>query len=474
MKSFLEYRSTLTEASYLDPSELKKDASGGPNKGRARTEILAAKIKNSEPLTLKTGEEFLVTDIKSALASIEQFKRDGKSFKLIGKNKEISSSQIKKTEDFGGGSGAGGGTINTAYREAAQCVWTQAVLEKGSAKTHEDISVNDLTKAFNSKYISLNINKTPLEDILNIGDDWNKSSFIIAKYMIKDLMLTKGKVTFHHDDSYMKKIYSLKNIAFKNSGLNPMTDDKWNPGDIWINANFNLDSLDTSSIEAFNNSILEAYTNKNLIGVSLKQVKRGKAIKKAILNVDRSLTPKFEFIEAAASTSRGTWHSSKQAGIAYRRVGSEERSTAQIRTNSAMGTHKVEIDEKTARGGGANWGEIRNTFKKIYDISFPGNKSKVGESLVTIANKIAAGDIAEIEKFTQLLKDSGENVELKEVQKTLKKKNVVWIHSKYGALLIVANLNKSDQKKADQCITRLINYAGSQSPESSAHIKYYE
>jgi len=471
IKSFIEYRSTLTEAPYLDPSELKKDASGGPNKGRARTEILAAKIKNSEPLTLKTGEEFLVTDIESALASIEQFKRDGKSFKLIGKNKEISSSQIKKTEDFGGGSGAGGGTINTAYREAAQCVWTQALLEKGSAKTHEDISVNDLTKAFNSKYVSLNINKTPLENILDIGDAWNKSSFLTAQFIINDLKLKKNQMVFHHDDDFMNKIYSLKTKAFNNDGLANMTNDKWNPGDIWLSTpDFNLDSLDISSIEALNNSILEVggYTNKSiqLIGISLKAIKN--AVTKVVMNVNPASTPKYKFVAGKISSNKGTWDSSKQSYLYFKQ--GESNFKADIRTNSALSTHKVELIVKGARGGGAGWGELMNLSKEVYKKTLPSNIE-----IRDFAEKIVSGNSAAVEKFIELLQSIDSNISAAEIKRKLKQhdddlKALVWIHSKLGGLYIIQLFVTGTQKQADRFISGIINYGSSQSSNSSAHI----
>ena len=88
LKSFYNF---LIEGTSLTPAELKKTASGGPNMGVTRIDILANKIRKQQPLTLaKKGGEFLVLDVNAALDSVEQFKKDNKPFQLIGaKGKEI-------------------------------------------------------------------------------------------------------------------------------------------------------------------------------------------------------------------------------------------------------------------------------------------------------------------------------------------------------------------------------------------------
>ena len=98
LESFHEF---LNEGTKLAPGELKKSATGGPYIGKARTEILANKIRKQEPLTLAKGGEFLVVDVQAGLASVEQFEKDAKAFKLIGKNvTTVSSSDLLKTKEF--------------------------------------------------------------------------------------------------------------------------------------------------------------------------------------------------------------------------------------------------------------------------------------------------------------------------------------------------------------------------------------
>ena len=69
----------------------------------------------------------------------------------------------------------------------------------------------------------------------------------------------------------MIRIYALKNKAYKNMDVKPLKDDKWNPGDVWAIANgFNVDSLDTTSVDGLNGDILENFLNRMLVGISLK------------------------------------------------------------------------------------------------------------------------------------------------------------------------------------------------------------
>ena len=94
MQSFKEF---IVEATNLTPAELKKPATGGPNKGQSRLDILSDLIKKQIPLKLYKGGEITVASVQGALDAIEQFKRDGKAFQLSGVNgKTISSSDILK------------------------------------------------------------------------------------------------------------------------------------------------------------------------------------------------------------------------------------------------------------------------------------------------------------------------------------------------------------------------------------------
>lgn len=455
MKSFKTF---LTEGTKLTPRELKKPATGGPNKGMARTEILANKIRKQEPLTLADGKKFEVANPSEALASIEQFRKDGKAFKLIDKSgKEISSSDLLKTSDFGGGTGAGGGTKNTAIGESAQCVWMAAMVDIGYDQPLESFTDEVLTKAFKK----VSVGKTSLKDILSIDESWKKSSYLTAQFAIKDRIIERG-MTFHRDDNLMKAIYSAKNTAFKNNDFKPLTDDKWNPGDIWAaDSDFKISELNTNTVEGFNDDILDLYLQKRLVGISLKKVSKG--VKSVEKNVTRPPeTEDYKFVAGhIKALTRGEWYTSKTNYITY--IGGQ----LDIRANTGFGSHKVEIKGKGARGGGASWGVMSDAAKRIYRKELPKNSKMKKE-----AKLIASGDKRAVQKFTKLLQIVDKkisNAEVIEKLATLGKNSDIWIHGKLGGLYVLELISKGGQK-ANKFVTQIINYAGSSTSDSSAYI----
>jgi hypothetical protein len=458
MLNIKTFQAFLSEGTKLAPGELKKTATGGPNAGKERTEILANKIRKQEPLTLAKGGEFQVVDVQGALASIEQFKKDGKAFNLIGKDEtKISSSQLLKTKEFGGGAGAGGGTASTAIGESAQCVWMAAMLDIGLAMPIESFTDEVLTKAFKK----VSVGKTQLKEILGIDESWKVSSYLTAQYAIANSIIEKG-MTFHRDDNLMKAIYSAKNTAFKNNDFRPLPDDKWNPGDIWVvDTDFKFNELNTATVEDLNDDILDLYLQKRLVGISLKKV--SKAVKGVEKNVQRP--PETEDYMYSAghikAIVRGEWYTTKANYITHK------SGQLDIRPNSAFGSHKVEIKGKGARGGGASWGVMSDAAKRIYRRQLPKNSSIKKE-----AQLIAKGDKKAIKNFTKLLQVVDKKISEDEVIEKLNglgKNSAVWIHGKLGGLYVIDLISKGGIK-ANKFITQLINYAGSSTSDSSAYI----
>ena len=95
------------EETKLTPSELSKDATFGGGRKVSRIEILVNKISNDEPLELDKGGLFTVTDKKDVLAQLQGKIKIDKAITLgvDEDGKTITTSDLKKTADFGGGGG---------------------------------------------------------------------------------------------------------------------------------------------------------------------------------------------------------------------------------------------------------------------------------------------------------------------------------------------------------------------------------
>ena len=56
----------------------------------------------------------------------------------------------------------------------------------------------------------------------------------------------------------------------------------------------------------------------------------------------------------------------------------------------------------------------------------------------------------------------------------LMEKDGVWIHAKYGVTMLLSLIKGGTKTKANRFVTKLVNYAGSQTEDSSAYIKVFE
>jgi len=457
MKKFLSYRPeiALREMVKLTPGELQK-----PNSvtGEDRLDILTRLIRDGKPLELAKGGTFKVTDIDSALTAIEIFKKLNKPFPLIGDGKIISSSDLGKTSVFGGGGGAGGGTLNTKITESHQCVMCQAMLDNGIQSEEYFLKQDILKSAY--KYVEVDAS---LDEVLSVEDGWFTSSYESAKLLIKEGYISKSH-TFHRNSKLMNGIYAMKNLAYKNADQSPVKDDKWNPGDIWaIDKSFNIKSLDTSSIAAYNKALLQAFVDRKLVAISLKLVK--KKAKSKELNV--KLPPDTDDHKILnmlfQGEKRGTFWSNKGARIVF------DDGNLDIRAGSAKGAIKAEIALKTARGGGVGYGIMAEAIKQVFRKKVPDNKV-----INKIAKNIVKGKSRDIAIFYNLYNHFYKNDSVETFEKEIAKKDVYWIASKLACLYVLYYADINSGPKANRWITKIVNYAGSKSEDSSAYVKVYQ
>jgi hypothetical protein len=453
----LKFKSFLSEGmTALRPGELSKPNS---KTKEPRIDILKHAVINGITLALaKDNSEVKFANTPENITAIDNF--DGKTpFNLITTdNKEISSSQIGKSAIFGGGAGAGGGTENTAQTESGQCLWLAAMLQYGNQPI-EFFTPSILKSAMKR----IDVGGTSFDEMVSMDSAWQVSAYLSAQKIIKAGYANK-KHKFHRDSDTMNYIYKkAKKEAFKNSDISALTDDKWNPGDIWaIEDGVDLKKeLDTSSIGALNTSLLRLFKERKVVGISLKLVKKDAKAKE--YNIEGS-PQNHKFVSGAVKTQRGTFFSNKGGTVEF------SGGTMEIRPNNYLGANKIEIMGKTARGGGAGWGVIMAAGKRYLNVNIPAHGS-----IKRIAQKLASGKNKRSELyFYKMAKSADASLTFDYYMEEIRNKDAGWFSAKLAAVMIVHYLNNNKGRKADSFVNAIVNYAASSSDDSSAFVKIYQ
>jgi hypothetical protein len=453
----LKFKSFLSEGmTALRPGELSKPNS---KTKEPRIDILKHAAINGVTLALaKDNSEVVIANTPENITAIDNF--DGKTpFNLITTdNKEISSSEIGKSAIFGGGAGAGGGTENTAQTESGQCLWLAAMLQYGNQPI-EFFTPSILKSAMKR----IDVGGTSFDEMVSMDSAWQVSAYLSAQKIIKAGYANK-KHKFHRDSDTMNYIYKkAKKEAFKNSDISALTDDKWNPGDIWaIEDGVDLKKeLDTSSIGALNTSLLRLFKERKVVGISLKLVKKDAKAKE--YNIEGS-PQNHKFVSGAVKTQRGTFFSNKGGTVEF------SGGTMEIRPNNYLGANKIEIMGKTARGGGAGWGVIMAAGKRYLNVNIPAHGS-----IKRIAQKLASGKNKRSELyFYKMAKSADASLTFDYYMEEIRNKDAGWFSAKLAAVMIVHYLNNNKGRKADSFVNAIVNYAASSSDDSSAFVKIYQ
>ena len=234
---------------------------------RDNKNVLQDIINNQTPLENEKGEVSISWIDNANKIAFENDDFDtafpsGKPVFITSKGDKIRITQITKTDTFGGGKGSGGGSSGTTAGESAQCVYLQAIWN--NPKT--DFNEAELRQAFSQ----VKVNAT-LDMIINLSEDWVVSSISSAKLLYKHL--PQRNYTFHRgSDDFVKNVIEQ---TFNNTGQTDFPDiNKWNPADIWIVDESKISSYDFNEVVElpyYNQLLLKAYANRDIIGVSLKK-----------------------------------------------------------------------------------------------------------------------------------------------------------------------------------------------------------
>ena len=463
-----------------------------PN-GKTRYQVIRDAMQSKAKLTVLSGttqKDVIFNDDEKnndTLNTFEILEDPKRGYKLRHSGGLVDIGDIYKTPAFGGQFGASralgskiGSTETTTRAESLQCYYAAAIAQNPNLK-FEDMS----QKILQATAFKCFTGGTALDKAYDLNLDWHKSSYFIAKGLVKSQYINRN-YTFHRDDIVMKSIYQIKSQAYQKMGFKILSDDKWNPGDIWaIKSNvkideafdgFDADGDVASSIGALNKRLQRLFDDKKVIAISLKAVTKESNLKIKRLNHSndpRDTKPhKFGYVELAGKKG---FFSAKQAYLIT------DDGIKVVMANKNVSTPpNFEIVLKGAKGGGGAWGVA----------AIPAAERHLGvhnlimnPAQLLIDNAIKEGHERTIDKFwknvelvqkSPLCKDRHDDI-LNEVQfkEQVKAASLDQIHSKHSQAAMLAALVKSSATNRSLWLDWMINYAGSTLKESSVYLKAY-
>lgn len=277
--------------------------------------------------------------------------------------KKYKLTNFKKTSEFGGGSGSGGGAALTKYTESGQCYVCSLVFNvlKKKIETAEDWARIKEGESFcDTGMITLG------QIIQNVGndEDWTISMIRTANLLFDDYGTKfKSPVYFHRDSTFMKKIYKdgMSECLAKNpvSIVGKFDNNKWNPGDIWmttLSASQQTQlEFETMTWKDLNGQILQLAKDNKLLAVSLKKV-TGKATKE-VYNDSSVKSTQYRFSSYRLSAPSKTFFNSIDM---YLDIGGTE---VQFRATATTKSWQGEVKGGSAAGGKIGGGATNNYLK---------------------------------------------------------------------------------------------------------------
>jgi len=414
-------------------------------KNPKRAKLLLDKIKDKSKFTLFDGEaevflEF-VGGMKSTAAMAFVSKRyadipAGKIFVVIdGKQKTefptlLALSGIKKTKEFGSSKGSGGGADATASTETMQCYYAAYLLN------NPDLNLLDPNNSYAEELTQFFASRPQLVEgydkkkQLSFQDCWDfwvvrlkedaewMDTFISTanKIKINATNFTKRPVYFHRGSPFMDSIYARKKKCEKHNkdliksgtppselkeSLSGFSDDKWNPGDIWMSTiNPNVMPYQPFSWQppvvsedmqqhvcdwpSLQTAVYQSAISGETLGISLK--KSGKTASFRAFNSQDPETRKDKITYSGYRFGSGDFFNSADMYIEFNNGSMQYRATAS--TSSWQG----EIKGTKASGGKCGGGPTNYYCELYFDRSIDSDKKLDSGTWKEKKGKISVAD----------------------------------------------------------------------------------
>ena len=425
----------------LNPGELRKDRT--PN----RAEVFLKKIENNEEFELMDGS-MVVIDKEQSADSIQKLK-DKDFNKLIFTDttgKQLKLNQFKKTEEFGAGSGAGGGSVDTRIMESAHCFGLGiAYYVKGEKITKEDLIRENFEQA--QSHVDVDATIDEIEEFLERKSLWYESTSKSVN-KIYDLF-PNNNFKFHRGSEQVKTIYTAWQTAKQKEELKLM-DDKWNPADIWLVSPKVSEFTFSDDLSVLNGSIANLFCDGELIGVSLKMVGKKADAKAEIYNGEGCNIFEYKY-EGYKTTSKSSTVEIKYNG-----------GVITCRNFSVETGWSTEIKGKAAQGGKCGHGGVNDILKMNNLTLLPLQKDTL--------NAFKVNDEEYYNKLFYLFDRFVEDINDKDFKELYNEKPLSWKTSNFMGLEFLLRL-EDNPEQADEVLNDVMRYASSSTKVSSQFIK---
>lgn len=410
------------------------------------------KIKQLKTLTATKNENKVINFLKANANNVFVDSQSNIGYRFT---------QIDKLP-YSKGKGSGAGTEITKLSENAVCIVLASLVHLGDFNLDEDITINAIDKVLDLGTANTRQEIKKVLDWLKTDEQWLSSVIMVAEKLKTKLgnKLTKSH-HFHRDSVFMNSIYKkfqehLKPVNKLNIRI---SNDKWNPSDIWISNKSDLPA--TNDIVSLNKVLLEGFKKTEIVGISLKKV--GASVNYSVYNIDKQhQTFRFKQIKP-----QKTPFSSKDVVIE-----TKAGLNMQIRTFGVGQSVQVELKGKFANNGKCGFGPTKHIIKSLTNRDVYDNtkiKSMKRDKILSEINKFYG------EVFPMKPGISALETELDNKGFTSNAVATDYLTSKLQALQIASAI-KNDKEK-DLIVTGIYGYAHSlglsEMFEASVYAKVY-
>jgi len=389
---------------------------------------------------------------------------------------------IVKTNMFGGGIGARGGTATADKTELLVAFGVALAFAKAKTIDGNDLSNKRLVDtAISNTHNGASIDQY-IQEIEN-GDLYNMIQSANVIYNKLNSFGFRGTIHSHFNDAVVKHVYNAYKECKKNDvdkqAPGTFAPDKWNPGDIWVSNSNNPNDfiLPTTNWGELNKSILnyalDASSQKRLIGISLKKVIEPRKPTVTEFNKDPKLKRSFIFkgftISSETKKDTSAFFDTSKTFI-YVLNGKTE-----FRNFNGSKNFQAELQGITAAAGKVGAGNIVHFLKEagvnsnidINNYDFDKNNKVLMKYFYNLYKELSEHSsnlnktpIVDFNSF-----QAGIN------KRFSKDQTVGFATSKLKGMKIIKNLLDATANERNKFITSAGLYGSSQSTQSSFHLK---